>query len=1052
MKNYFYFLSALILFCFTNNYSQNEPATCGTISTTRHLAKKTDFTNRGGIYIPSAGTLRVLVVFVQFKDDNDSNPHWTSGQGPDYMNSFIDANQQQGSSNYINLTNYFNQMSLGTYHIIGNAIYVQTQENRSYYFDPNNYGTTNPRYFANKMVLQQKVDPLINFANYDNWQYNSDYNFRNQADNIVDMIIMVWRGLQFDGGYWLGEASLGDVEKNLPDYTVESGNKTIKSRFGGGIGSGITVQDWGARSSEYNFHSVIHELAHWLIGPVHPYCDNIYCNPDEHEFWGMLHHSADGICSNAYESDKLNWVTPTEITGEISDATLSDFITTGSAYKYHPTNGAANEYYYFENHQQLSIYDNATRNTNDKGIFVIQMQDEYNGTNNVKCRTSNGDWTWENPFYTSACFSTYLPAFRMQSANRYGLNTRDILLPTGGGYQAIFAIADVNNNVSCNGYEYGEGSNGAFNTTYNKVFAPWTNPSSHTWDNQDTNFEMQVTSQNGNSIHVHFYSGNMAITENTTLSSGSWYFNGNVSINTNVTLTISPGATLYFTNGASLIVNGYGTLTANGTLSQPITFDFGSPNFSTQNGIIFNVNSMGTINYCKIRNAWRGIYENNWTIDLTNSAFSGCYNGLYLYISSPTIRYCNFHDNANAGIYLIYSSPVLYNNYMQNNYYGVYCTTSSNPLFGNGTTYGLNGTTNYCGVYCYNNSLPVIGKTSPQTGGYNNLVNAAYNVYNASSGTVYANHIWWGDTQPANFKISGTTSYSDYLTSGVTISPAPPLSKVNTGLTSSGSNDIPMLANLNKAYQLMADNNLAEARTVCLDLVNNYPDYSVSYNALNLLKETYSKNELTSQKDLYNSLYSKKGKKDLYAMAGLILSDIDKDNKLKQLNDVINNYAGESVIELALFDKFIYYYFDQNDKANARTTSDELDKQFPQSAGAFEAHKILGDKEYIGIYADNFNLKKTTTNTTPIDFALVGNYPNPFNPSTTISYSIPEDGKVTVKVFDVLGRELATLVNDVISAGAHSVLWNGNNFASGIYFYSVTFKNQTLYKKMLLVK
>jgi replication fork clamp-binding protein CrfC len=60
--------------------------------------------------------------------------------------------------------------------------------------------------------------------------------------------------------------------------------------------------------------------------------------------------------------------------------------------------------------------------------------------------------------------------------------------------------------------------------------------------------------------------------------------------------------------------------------------------------------------------------------------------------------------------------------------------------------------------------------------------------------------------------------------------------------------------------------------------------------------------------------------------------------------------------------------------------------------------------------------------------------------------------KEKVKLRDVLGRELTTLVNEVTTAGTHSVLWNGNNFASGIYFYSVTFKNQTLYRKMLLVK
>ena len=118
--------------------------------------------------------------------------------------------------------------------------------------------------------------------------------------------------------------------------------------------------------------------------------------------------------------------------------------------------------------------------------------------------------------------------------------------------------------------------------------------------------------------------------------------------------------------------------------------------------------------------------------------------------------------------------------------------------------------------------------------------------------------------------------------------PTPPLSKINGKLADS-SQVIPLLSELNKAYQLVASNNLMDARTVCLNLINNYPDYSVSYNALNLLKETYNENELTAKKDIYKSVFDKKNKKDLYAMAGLILSDIDKENKLKHIDEVIDN-------------------------------------------------------------------------------------------------------------------------------------------------------------------
>jgi hypothetical protein len=88
----------------------------------------------------------------------------------------------------------------------------------------------------------------------------------------------------------------------------------------------------------------------------------------------------------------------------------------------------------------------------------------------------------------------------------------------------------------------------------------------------------------------------------------------------------------------------------------------------------------------------------------------------------------------------------------------------------------------------------------------------------------------------------------------------------------------------------------------------------------------------------------------------------------------------------------------------------------------------------------------------PKEFVIEQNYPNPFNPTTSISYTLPEEGRVQIKVFDALGRELTTLLDDVVSSGKHTIDWNGSNSASGIYFYSISFKGQMLYKKMLLVK
>ena len=369
---------------------------------------------------------------------------------------------------------------------------------------------------------------------------------------------------------------------------------------------------------------------------------------------------------------------------------------------------------------------------------------------------------------------------------------------------------------------------------------------------------------------------------------------GTATIASGAVLTVSPGASVTIRNSAALLVNGQ--LSAVGTSSQRITFDFLAPSSSAGNGIAFASGSSGsTISYCRVLRADRGIYENGVSINVTNSAIDSCTNGIYLYNSSPTIQNNSMYGNSYAGISLTASSPTLYNNYIQNNQYGVHCITSSNPQFGNGSTQGKNNITgNSYGVFCWDNSFPMLGRNSPLNGGYNNLVNTLWNVYNMSGYPNYANNNWWGTTNPANFKINGTGTvlYNPYLTSSVNI-PAPPLSKSSVNVYASNGSDIPMLSELDTAYQLIAANRLIEARKICLNLVTNYPDDGVSGIALNLLRQTYPVSDVASVKDVYLSLFNSKEKNNLYAMAGLILADIDKENRLSLIDDVINAYKSE---------------------------------------------------------------------------------------------------------------------------------------------------------------
>ncbi len=90
--------------------------------------------------------------------------------------------------------------------------------------------------------------------------------------------------------------------------------------------------------------------------------------------------------------------------------------------------------------------------------------------------------------------------------------------------------------------------------------------------------------------------------------------------------------------------------------------------------------------------------------------------------------------------------------------------------------------------------------------------------------------------------------------------------------------------------------------------------------------------------------------------------------------------------------------------------------------------------------------------TLPTEFALEQNYPNPFNPSTTFRYSIPAQSKVVIKVYDILGNEIATLMDEEKSIGTYELTWNAENLPSGVYFYQLRSGSFVETKKMLLLK
>jgi hypothetical protein len=92
------------------------------------------------------------------------------------------------------------------------------------------------------------------------------------------------------------------------------------------------------------------------------------------------------------------------------------------------------------------------------------------------------------------------------------------------------------------------------------------------------------------------------------------------------------------------------------------------------------------------------------------------------------------------------------------------------------------------------------------------------------------------------------------------------------------------------------------------------------------------------------------------------------------------------------------------------------------------------------------------SNEVPLNFSLKQNYPNPFNPSTVIRFQMPEAGQASLKVYDAMGREVQTLVNERLNAGIYETKFEGSGLTSGVYFYKLITNGFTETKKMLMIK
>ena len=134
-----------------------------------------------------------------------------------------------------------------------------------------------------------------------------------------------------------------------------------------------------------------------------------------------------------------------------------------------------------------------------------------------------------------------------------------------------------------------------------------------------------------------------------------------------------------------------------------------------------------------------------------------------------------------------------------------------------------------------------------------------------------------------------------------------------------------------------------------------------------------------------------------------------------------------------------------------------------QSEPDYNGIRKVVEDEFLSIYSQHFSTigfgfkvddptNVNNLNVTPNEYGLAQNYPNPFNPTTTINYTLPSAGFTKLSVYNTIGEEVQTLVNENQSAGTYNLNFNASDLPSGLYFYSLTSGNFTQTNKMILMK
>ncbi|KXK55077.1 MAG: 5'-nucleotidase [Chlorobi bacterium OLB5] len=451
------------------------------------------------------------------------------------------------------------------------------------------------------------------------------------------------------------------------------------------------------------------------------------------------------------------------------------------------------------------------------------------------------------------------------------------------------------------------------------------------------------------------------------------------------------------------------------------------------------------------------------------TGYSNTGTGIYLDNSNGTIEY-NTVNNFQKSIYGSYSSPYLLKNSLIDAYITNIDLVNSSmpvmkPVISSSTLRWLGGNNNISG-YPTSSGIRFADCYPLIDSGYNKIIVNGSDYLNGNFTFLYtevpARINYWYDNPPNSslFDISG--GYADYSNpfngTSLPATDGTELNSIGWGLYDTvytqtlGDNPSPEDL-FTQAYTKEMSGNYADAITHYKEVVSSYKTSQYAPVALARIFNCLEKSRAnSSQYYAIQGYYTNIQNNSAYPYTTRELSeDFKIKSKVKQFN-----------IEEAISDYETIYQNNQNNAKGIHALINKLSLQRMTQQDAPNGSMINYTEHKLGILSliTGKDLKNTSTaiNNQPNQFRLYQNYPNPFNPTTSIKYEMPKNVQVTIKVYDILGKEVFSY-SEYKLAGSYEVKFDGSNLASGMYFYKLVVGDNsnngvryTETKKMVLLK